>query len=405
VSDFHQNGIIATLHNFNEKKIEDIEKDLIKFSKNTPMTLILPSLYSELERPALTYIVNTLKKIKYIKNLVIGLDQATKAEFKKAKNFFSNLPQNTNILWNDGPRLKNIDNQLKKINLSPQEKGKGRNIWYCMGFVISLKDFGAVAMHDCDIVTYNKSLPAKLFYPVASPNFHFDFCKGFYPRVAQQKMNGRVTRLLITPLLKSLQKVVGHNDYLYFLDCFKYPLAGEFSFKYDLLSDIRIPHDWGLEIGILSEMYRNFANNRICQVDIADTYEHKHQEISKNNKNKGLSKMTIDISKALFRKLATQGHVFSNETFRSIKATYYRLALDMIQIYKSDAEMNGLEFDVHQEEEMVELFAQNIIESGKIYLDSPTTTPNMPTWRRVESAEPGILEEINSAVISDMNEN
>tara|TARA_Y100000994_G_C15304131_1_gene280964 strand:- start:40 stop:231 length:192 start_codon:yes stop_codon:yes gene_type:complete len=62
VSDFHQNGIIATLHNFNEKKIEDIEKDLIKFSKNTPMTLILPSLYSELERPALTYIVNTLKK-------------------------------------------------------------------------------------------------------------------------------------------------------------------------------------------------------------------------------------------------------------------------------------------------------------------------------------------------------
>ncbi len=404
MSDFHQNGIIATLHNFNEKKIEDIEKDLINFSKAVPMTLILPSLYSELERPALTYIVNTLKKIKYIKNLVIGLDQASKAEFKKAKNFFSDLPQNTHILWNDGPRLKSIDNKLRKINLSPQEKGKGRNIWYCMGFVISLKDSGAVAMHDCDIVTYNKSLIAKLFYPVVNPNFHFDFCKGFYPRVAQQKMNGRVTRLLITPLLKSLQKIVGHNDYLYFLDCFKYPLAGEFSFKYDLLNDIRIPHDWGLEIGILSEMYRNFANNRICQVDIADTYEHKHQEISKNNRNKGLSKMTIDISKALFRKLATQGHVFSNETFRSLKATYYRLALDMVQIYKSDAEMNGLDFDVHQEEEMVELFAQNIIESGKIYLDSPTTTPNMPTWRRVESAAPGIINEIKSAVVSDKNE-
>jgi len=64
MSDFHQNGIIATLHNFNEKKIDDIEKDLLKFSQNTPMTLILPSLYSELQRPALTYIVNTLKKIK-----------------------------------------------------------------------------------------------------------------------------------------------------------------------------------------------------------------------------------------------------------------------------------------------------------------------------------------------------
>ena len=71
MSDFHQNGIIATLHNFNEKKIDDIEKDLLKFSQNTPMTLILPSLYSELQRPALTYIVNTLKKIKYIKNVII----------------------------------------------------------------------------------------------------------------------------------------------------------------------------------------------------------------------------------------------------------------------------------------------------------------------------------------------
>ena len=85
-----------------------------------------------------------------------------------------------------------------------------------MGFAISLKESGSVAMHDCDIVTYNKHLPAKLFYPVANPNFHFDFCKGYYPRVAQQKMNGRVTRLLVTPLLKSLQKIVGHNEYLIF---------------------------------------------------------------------------------------------------------------------------------------------------------------------------------------------
>ena len=401
MSDFHQNGVIATLHNFNEKKIEDIEKDLLKFSKNTPMTLILPSLYSELERPALTYIVSALKKIKYIKNVVIGLDKANKIEFKKAKKFFQGLPQQTHILWNDGPRLKKVDQQLQKLNLSPKEKGKGRNIWYCMGFVISLKESGAVAMHDCDIITYNRTLPAKLFYPVTNPNFHFDFCKGYYPRVAHKKMNGRVTRLLVTPLLKSLKKIVGHNDYLDFLDCFKYPLAGEFSFKHDLLNDIRIPHDWGLEIGILSEMYRNFANNRICQVDIAETYEHKHQELSKNNKNKGLSKMTIDISKAIFRKLATQGHVFSNETFRSLKATYYRLALDMIQIYKSDGEMNGLKIDVHQEEEMVELFAQNIIEAGKIYLESPTATPNMPTWRRVDSAAPNIISEINSAVMSD----
>ena len=165
--DFHQNGVIATLHNFNTKKIEQIEKDLLSFSKTSPMTLILPSLYSELEKPALTYIVNTLKKVKYIKNVVIGLDQANKNEFLKAKKFFSVLPQKTYILWNDGPRLKKIDQVLSNLDLSPTEKGKGRNIWYCLGFVISLKDSGTVAMHDCDIVTYDKNLLAKLFYPVS----------------------------------------------------------------------------------------------------------------------------------------------------------------------------------------------------------------------------------------------
>jgi glucosyl-3-phosphoglycerate synthase len=58
---------------------------------------------------------------------------------------------------------------------------------------------------------------------------------------------------------------------------FRYPLAGEFSFRRDVLNDIRIPSDWGLEIGVLSEMHRNYASNRLCQVDIADNYDHKHQ--------------------------------------------------------------------------------------------------------------------------------
>ena len=301
--DFHQNGVIATLHNFNSKPIEEIEKELLDFSKVSPMTLILPSLYSELEKPALTYIVNTLKKVKYIKNIVIGLDQANKQEFIKAKKFFSVLPQKKYILWNDGPRLKKIHQSLQKLNLSPEEKGKGRNIWYCMGFVISLNEGGAVAMHDCDIVTYDRTLPAKLFYPVANPNFHFDFCKGYYPRIRDGALSGRVTRLLVTPLLKTFKKVLGHRDYIEFIDVFRYPLAGEFSFRSRLLKELRIPRDWGLEIGILSEMQRNQAHNRICQVDIAEVYDHKHQVLSVKDKTKGLSKMSIDIIKTFIKKV------------------------------------------------------------------------------------------------------
>jgi hypothetical protein len=69
--------------------------------------------------------------------------------------------------------------------------------------------------------------------------------------------------------------------------------------------------------------------------------------LSKTDATQGLSRMSVDISKALFRKLATDGVVFNLETFRTIKATYYRTALDlieMIEMYHNDANivMNGL---------------------------------------------------------------
>src|SRR5690606_23775823 len=117
---------------------------------------------------------------------------------------------------------------------------------------------------------------------------------------------------------------------------------GEFSMRTDVLDDLRIPQDWGLEIGVISELSRNYSVNRICQVDIADNYDHKHQVLSPEDASKGLSKMSLDICKAVFRKLATQGVVFSEGTFRTLKASYYRKALDMMTAYHNDAVINGL---------------------------------------------------------------
>ena len=169
----------------------------------------------------------------------------------------------------------------------------------------------------------------------------------------------------------------------------------------NLLKDIRIPYDWGLEIGVLSEMFRNYAGNRLCQVDIADNYDHKHQNISFNDKSTGLSKMSIDIAKVIIRKLASQGEVFSMSIFRSLKATYFREALDFVQIYKKDAMMNSFEIDVHEEESAVELFAKNIMVAGEVFLDSPMESPNIPTWNRVDTAFPRFLDELKSAVELD----
>ena len=245
---------------------------------------------------------------------------------------------------------------------------------------------------------------AKLIYPVANPDFNYQFCKGYYSRVSADKINGRVCRLLVTPLIRALKRIFPENDYLEYLNSYRYALSGEFSLRTDVLNDLRIPSDWGLEIGILSEVNRNYANNRLCQVDIADQYDHKHQDLSADDASRGLSKMSIDISKSIYRKLATNGLIFSTETFRSLKATYFRIALDFIETYHNDAKMNGLNFDIHSEEKAVELFAENILNAGLHFLDNPMETPFIPSWTRVSSAVPEIKEEFLKAVADDLAE-
>lgn len=404
MSDFYQNGVITTLHNLSNRSLESLETELVKFSKARPMALVLPSLFSELEGVALPDIVDHLCQVPYLSEIVIGLDRANEAQYRIALEFFSRLPQRAKILWNDGPRLKALDQLLRDQGLAPRELGKGRNVWYCLGYVLSSERAQSIALHDCDILTYDRELLARLIYPVANPGFNYEFCKGYYSRVSEGRINGRVSRLLVTPLIRALKKVFGPSDYLEYIDSFRYPLAGEFSMRRDVINDIRIPSDWGLEIGVLSEMQRNYATNRICQVDIAECYDHKHQSMSVDNDQQGLSKMSIDISKALFRKLATTGVVFNQETFRSLKASYFRVALDFVETYRNDALINGLTLDVHEEETAVELFAENIIKAGNYFLEWPMETPFIPTWNRVISAIPDILEQLHDAVDADEQE-
>jgi glucosyl-3-phosphoglycerate synthase len=337
MSDFFQNGIITTLHNLSDRPLEELEADLAAFSKNRPIALVLPCLYSELAQPALANIVSELRKASYISEIVIGLDRATEQEFQHALDYFSVLPQRHHVLWNDGPRMQAIHSRLHHEGLAPTELGKGCNVWYCLGYVQALGSVGAVALHDCDITTYDRSLLARLVYPVVHPQFGYKFCKGYYARVSDQKLNGRVSRLLVSPLIRTMKQLADGHPYLDYLDSFRYPLAGEFAMQTDVLHDLRIPSDWGLEIGLLSEMYRNYSTNRLCQVEVADTYDHKHQDLSAEDASRGLSRMSLDISKALFKKLATLGVVFNTGTIRTAKACYYRIALDLIESYANDA--------------------------------------------------------------------
>jgi len=401
MTDFFQNGIITTMHNLCDRPVEELNSDLLHFSRERPMALILPCLYSELEHPALADIVSKLAQAPYLSDIVIGLDRADAAQYEHALEYFSVLPQRHHVLWNDGPRLQAIDKSLAEVGLAPTERGKGSNVWYCMGYVQALEGIRAVALHDCDIRTYEPELLARLMYPVANPNFSYQFCKGFYARTTESKLNGRVSRLLVSPLIRAMKKLAPDEPYLDYLDSFRYPLAGEFAMRTEVLNDLRIPSDWALEVGILSEMYRNYSTNRLCQVEVADTYDHKHQDLSADDATRGLSRMSLDISKGLFKKLATFGVVFDEGKVRTAKACYYRIALDLIESYAADAEMNGLTLDRHAEEGAVELFSSNLLKAGMAFLEGGEEVPFMPTWQRVGGAFPTIYQQMTEAVDRD----
>ena len=401
MADFHQTGAVATLHRLVGYDYAEVERRLKQFSSMRRITLILPSLFSELETPALANIVDHLCDVPYLDQIVIGLDRADEEQFRFAREYFRRLPQDHVVIWNDGPAMGQVQQRIADAGLTAGEPGKGRNVWFCLGYVLAAQRADVIALHDCDIITYNRELLGRLVYPVVDPSFSYLFCKGYYPRIADGKLNGRVTRLLVTPLLNALSRTIGASEYVDYLKGFRYPLAGEFAMRTSIVPDIRIPSDWGLEIGILSEVRRNTNVRAICQVDISDAYDHKHQPLSEDNPEAGLSKMSTDITKAVIRKLATDGVVFSAETFRTLKATYYRCALDVLEMYYADARMNGLYVDRHKEEQAIELFAGNLIEAGQVFLENPMETPFVPAWSRVAAADPDIMHHILRAVAED----
>ncbi len=400
MGDFHQTETISTLHRLKKDNVEQLEEQLNEFSENRPIALVLPCLYSELQRVALKNILEQLKDVTYLNEIVITIGRASEDEFKHAQEYFSVLPQNYKLIWDDGERVQSLFNLLKENGLDVGEPGKGRAAWIAYGYVLAREESEVIALHDCDVLTYNRELLARLCYPLANPNMDYEFCKGYYPRVTD-RLYGRVTRLFISPIIRALKKIVGHMPFLVYLDSFRYPLAGEFSMKTDLARINRIPADWGLEVGSLAEVYRNVSLKRICQVDLADNYEHKHQDVSAHDAESGLLKMCTDISTSLFTILSSEGVQFSESLFNTLYVTYLRIAQDTIKMYNDDASINGLFFDRHAEGLAVETFVQGVRIASQRFLDDPLGSPLIPNWNRVTSAIPDFLDQLELAVEED----
>jgi glucosyl-3-phosphoglycerate synthase len=403
MSDFYQTGIVTTLHRLKPDSVERLESDLEHFARNRPIGLVLPALYSEFETPSMQTIVPELRKVKYLERIVLVLGRANREQYLRAKKFFDDFYTPVTILWVDSVRVQGLLSTLAERGLSAGNDGKGRSCWLAYGYLLAMRDCDVIALHDCDIVNYDRQLLARLCYPVAHPNLGFEFCKGYYARVTTT-MHGRVTRLFMNPLIRSMEGMAPGTPFLKFLDSFRYPLAGEFAMDVNLARMNRVPSDWGLEVGVLAEVFRNCAVSRTCQVDLAETYEHKHQPLSSENPSAGLSRMATDIAKSLFVTLAAEGIVFTADHFRSLEVRYVRLAQDTIARYYADAMLNGLKFDRHGEEMAVATFAESLKRAAGEFVAEPRGLPLIPNWNRVLAAIPEFFELFVDAIEKDTRE-
>lgn len=400
MADFYQAGAVTTLHRLNPDGLERLEGELEKLAEETSIALALPALYSEFETPAMLHIRKALAKVRYLRQIVVALGGAGRSQYEQARSFFRDFPGSVTILWVDGERIQRLLRLLEAQGLPSAPDGKGRSCWLASGYLLGTGDCDVIALHDCDVVNYDRQLLARLCYPVANPRMGFEFAKGYYARVTD-RMHGRVTRLFMTPLLRALEGLAPQAELLRFLDSFRYPLAGECAMSARLARVNRIPGDWGLEIGVLAEVFRNCAGARVCQVNLADNYEHKHQGLSAADPAKGLHRMAADVAKSLFRALAAEGVVLGRDHFLTLPVRYLRLAEEIIDRHCADALLNGLEFDRHAEELAAATFAQALGRAARDFCKHPLGQPQLPSWDRVVSAVPDFFDLLRDTVEQD----
>jgi glucosyl-3-phosphoglycerate synthase len=403
MSDFFQNGVITTIPRIGDRSLVEMEEELLKLSYRRNMVLILPALYSEFKTEAMHTIIEELKDVKYLYKIVLGLDNATKEQFIEVKHLMSKISTPVDVIWNDGPRLVALREQLLTAGFQSTDiRGKGLNVWMMMGYILSDRDAYAIALHDCDIVNYTREIPARLLYPIVHPAFDFEFNKGYYSRVTD-KLHGRATRLFYTPLLKSLERIFGKSRYLDYMGSFRYALSGEFAFIRTLARGIRVSPTWGLEVSTLSEVYNNTSKKRICQSEIMQTYEHKHQDLGSEARG-GVAKMTKEIAETIFRIMSQSGTAFSGAKFNALLTTYFEESRRAIDQYSAVSGVNGLKYDRQKEIEAINIFTNSLRQANEDFNKDPMGVPALSAWISVRSVLPNFSYNFNLAVELDNKE-
>ncbi len=385
---------IAKIHDFN-LDFDYMANRLHELKGKYQSGLIIPIIGKDINSSGLPKMVEEINHCDYLSKVIIALSAEDPKGYDEALKLSKTFKVPCEVAWCNKPEVLSVLEELKHKGLDVTSlSGKGKDVWIATG--IASLDLFAFVMHDADIVSYNKMLPTKLLYPIIEPKLDFFFSKGYYARLnlENKKMYGRINRLFIGPLLEILQEKLYYSKFLTYLQSFSYPLAGEYAVYSDLAINLRVPNDWGLELGLLAELYRNAAYRRICEVDLG-FYDHRHKKVSADE----LLKTAEDSFVTLLRTLTEMENIEVTESFLiSLQVAYRRLAQDKIKQYHADAICNNLDFNRHEEEVAVDLLCNVILSGGRKYLINAIGA-QLPDWLRIIAAIPNIRERLREEAI------
>lgn len=165
--------------------------------------------------------------------------------------------------------------------------GKGSALW--KSSYVATGDL--IVCIDADIKNFDNRFVYGLIAPLLFDSSLF-FIKGYYKRpliVDDSTLNnygGRVTEIMVRPFLSSF-----YPELAYFYQ----PLAGEYSFRRELFQRVGFLSGYGVEIGLIIDLYRLYGTQAFAQVDM-DIRCHRNRDLNY------LGKMSFGIFQAMLEK-------------------------------------------------------------------------------------------------------
>lgn len=188
-------------------------------------------------------------------------------------------------------------------------RGKGEALWKSL--LVTTGDI--MAWIDTDIV----NIHSRFVYGILGPlllNPRIQFVKGFYRRPlkvgekVQAGGGGRVTELTARPLL---------NLFYPELSGVVQPLSGEYAGRRAALEQMPFFSGYGVETGLLIDVFEKFGLEAIAQVDLLERIHH-------NQPLDALGKMSFAILQAVIRKLERRyGRAILEDVNKSMKLIRY----------------------------------------------------------------------------------